>query len=298
MANINLSYIISTRNRLPFLKILLAELIPQLMPDEEIVVVDGQSTDGAKEYLQQLFNEGKIHQFISEPDKNQAHGWNKALLLAKGIIIKKLIDDDVFCYSAIRECKAYMLLNTNVDVMLSNDLTSDINNHEIINQQSRFTQFENWKNGQAPSFTFGDVHMLIRKSALSYIGLYSALFTMMDWEYSLRISYLQVNIAYYTGYNALSVMHPQSITSLADKRKIAQEGKKGELLYDYAGDSSDISMWSKIKIAVGTRLSSIQKNNTDNKQLIPEDLAVVYNYYYDYINRLNASLQTTFIQKA
>ena len=87
----DLSFIIATCNRLSFLKITLQKLIDELQPDEEIVVVDGNSTDGSKEYLQQLFNEGKIHQFISEPDKNQAHAWNKAMLMAQGIVIKKII---------------------------------------------------------------------------------------------------------------------------------------------------------------------------------------------------------------
>jgi glycosyltransferase involved in cell wall biosynthesis len=89
MSAYNLSYVIATRNRLPFLKITLGRLISNLQPSEEIVVVDGNSTDGAKEYLQQLFADGRIHQFISEPDHNQAHGWNKAMLMARGTIIKK-----------------------------------------------------------------------------------------------------------------------------------------------------------------------------------------------------------------
>src|SRR5258707_2805983 len=107
-----LSFIISTKNRLTFLKILFAHLLPVLKPDEEIVVVDSKSTDGSAEYLQDLFSSKKIHQFTSEPDKNQAHGWNKALLMAKGTIIKKLIDDDVHNISAIRECRDFMLQNT------------------------------------------------------------------------------------------------------------------------------------------------------------------------------------------
>src|ERR1700712_1352900 len=107
MPAVNLSYVIATYNRLSFLKITLEKLISVLQPDEEIVVVDGNSTDGAKEYLQQLFSEGKIHQYVSEPDRNQAHGWNKAMLIAKGILIKKIIDDDVHDYEAIGRCRDF-----------------------------------------------------------------------------------------------------------------------------------------------------------------------------------------------
>ncbi len=294
---VNISYIIATRNRLPFLKITLNRLISELLPDEEIVVVDGNSTDGAKEYLQTLFDEGKIHQYISEPDHNQAHGWNKALLMANGTIIKKIIDDDVFCYSAIRHCKDYMLQNPTVDLVISNDLNSLLNDYKTINQNSRFAQFEKWNNGKLPSFTFGDVHMLIRKSALAYIGLYNTSFTMMDWEYSLRISYLKANIAYYTGYNALSVAHPQSITSLKDEEKINEQGKRGEVFYEYAGDSSDISFWSKTKIFLGSQLSSLNPNDPDKATVTAEDVVMIYDHYYNHINQLNSSLQAAFIEK-
>ncbi len=220
----DLSYIIATYNRLPFLKITLEKLIVELQPGEEIVVVDGNSTDGSKQYLQALFEQGKIHQFVSEPDKNQAHAWNKAMLMAKGIIIKKIIDDDVFCYKAIRACKDHMLANPAVDVLISNDLGSSLNNYKNIEKLVRLPQFEKWNKGIAPSFTFGDVHMLIRRSSLAYIGLYNPAFVLMDWEYSLRISYLKANIAYYTGYNALSVAHPQTVSALKNNKLVIKQG--------------------------------------------------------------------------
>jgi glycosyltransferase involved in cell wall biosynthesis len=296
---INLSYIISTRNRLPFLKITIERLIEQLQPDEEVVVVDGNSTDGSKEYLQQLFTENKIHQFISEPDKNQAHGWNKAMLMAKGTIIKKIIDDDVFCYGAIRECKKHMLLNPDVDVMLSNDLGSSLNNHKNIQKLSRLPQFEKWNKGHVPSFTFGDVHMLIRRSSLAYIGLYNTAFVMMDWEYALRISYLKCNIAYYTGYNALSVAHDQTVSSLKNSQLINEQGKRGSVFYEYEGDAAEISLWSKIKISAGKALyaSRVNNNNKAEQSAHTEDLNSIYNYYYDYIAKLNDSLSPVIISK-
>ena len=294
---VNLTYIIATRNRLPFLKITLGRLLKEILPGEEIVVVDGTSTDGTKEYLQLLLEQNKIHQYISEPDKNQAHGWNKALLMAKGTIIKKIIDDDVFCYSAIRKCSDYMLQNPAIDVMLSNDLNSNLDDHKNITQSSRLAQFEKWNIGELPSFTFGDVHILIRKSALAYIGLYNTSFTMMDWEYSLRISYLKANIAYYTGYNALSVAHPQSITSLKDTDKITKQGKRGEVFYEYAGDDTDISLWSKIKIFIGTRLPSLKPGIADKKAITVENVVSIYEHYYEHINQLNDSLQATFIPR-
>ncbi|HEY4324121.1 MAG TPA: glycosyltransferase [Mucilaginibacter sp.] len=284
--NYLLSYIIATRNRLPFLKITLEKLISELQHDEEIVVVDGNSNDGSKEYLEQLFQEGKIHQFISEPDKNQAHAWNKAMLMASGAIIKKIIDDDVFCYEAIRECKNYMLQNTDVDVMISNDLTASLDDYKNMQKSSRLAQFEKWKNGLMPSFTFGDVHLLIRKSSLAHIGLYNTEFVMMDWEYSLRISHLRANIAYYTGYNALSVAHPETVSSLKNNKLVNEQGKRACSFYEYTGDRAEISLWSEIKIFLGKLLYTKKAIGGKNEPLV-QDIQVIYDSYYGHLNEIN-----------
>ena len=66
--------------------------------DEEIVVVDGGSSDGAVDYLKKLHSEGGVNQFLSEPDIGQGHGINKALLLARGELIKPINDDDCYQY--------------------------------------------------------------------------------------------------------------------------------------------------------------------------------------------------------
>jgi glycosyltransferase involved in cell wall biosynthesis len=293
---INLSYIIATRNRLPFLKITLEKLINAVQADEEIVIVDANSTDGSREYLQGLFEAGSIHQFLSEPDKNQAHGWNKALLMAKGTLIKKIIDDDVFCYDAIRECKNHMLQHADVDVVISNDLGCSVYTYKDVQKFSRLSQFEKWRSGATQTFTFGDVHMLIRQSALANIGLYNTSFIMMDWEYSLRISQSKASICYYTGYNALSVSHPESVSSLKNTQLISEQGKKAAIFYNYAGDGSEISAWSRIKIFVG-KLIYRDKTVLDNDEKIdPKDLPAIYNYLYGVINDLNRTEEGIFIE--
>ena len=290
-----LSFILSTRNRLPFLKITLGKLLEEVLPDEEIVVVDGNSTDGTKEYLQGLYEAGEIHQFISEPDKNQAHGWNKAMLLARGELIKKIIDDDVFCYSAIRECKNYMLANSDADVCISNDLSSDLNNYNDVQRLSRYSQFLAWKENKVPSFTFGDVHLLIKKNSLAYIGLYNTGFVMMDWEYSLRLSYLKANIVYYTGYNALSVSHPGTVSAQKNNSELRREGEIGKILYEYSGDSSDISLWSKIKIYIGKLIYNKRLRYLNQEEEVVENIQTKYQYFYKYVNQLNLEEKASFL---
>lgn len=284
----NLSFIVCTKNRLPYLKILVEHFLNKIGEDEEIVIVDGGSTDGSKEYLESLLNEGLIHQFISESDRNQAHGWNKALLMAKGKLIKKIIDDDVFCYESISKCKQYLLGNPLVDVLISNDLTSSFYDHEKIQKQNHLSEFEKWAKGLIPSFVFSDVHMLLRKNSIPFLGLYNTEFVNMDWEYSLRISYLKANIALYTGYNALSVYHDDTVTSMRNEQLIRAQGERGKVFYEY---KDDLPLWSKVKISLGKLLSSSDQKaaRADNGEL-----ASVYNYYYEYISELNKANEFTF----
>jgi len=299
MSTYNLSYIIATRNRLPFLKITLKKLIDELLPDEEIVVVDGNSTDGAKEYLQQLFEKGKINQFISEPDHNQAHGWNKALLMAKGAIIKKIIDDDVHSYTAIRKCRDFMLENPQVDICISNCLTTDLAAPQNIQTTGRLKYYEKWKAGKTACFTFSDVYLLIRKSSLAYLGLFDTQFAMLDWEYSLRCSYLQANIAYYTGYNALSVSTPGNVTSSTDAARLKKEGLIGKARYGYKGDRSDISLYSEFKIAIGKAINYkpriVTVTNNKSGATASGSLEDIYDNLYKFIEDYNQANNADFI---
>jgi glycosyltransferase involved in cell wall biosynthesis len=296
---INLSYIIATKNRLPYLKITLLKLISFMKNDEEILVVDGNSTDGTKEYLQQLFNEGKIHQFISEPDRNQAHAWNKAMLMSNGTIIKKIIDDDVHDYDAIGKCKNFMLANTSIDICISDNLESNLTDPSKIGVTGRLPEFKRWKDGLVKSFTFSDVSMLIRKSSLSFLGLYDTQFKMIDWEYALRVSYLQASIAYYTGCNAIGVSTPGNVSSTATKQLLQFEGRVGMLKYKYAGDTSDISFYSHIKIGLGKLYYELvtKKRAAKNLDVMPpnDHLQQIYSLYYQKLNDYNKKDDFIFI---
>jgi glycosyltransferase involved in cell wall biosynthesis len=299
LSSFTISYIVATRNRLPFLKITLEKLISELQSGEEIVVVDANSTDGAKEYLQQLFEQGKIHQYISEPDKNQAHGWNKAMLMANGMILKKIIDDDVYHYPAIRQCRDHMLNNPQADICISNCLATSLLSPQNIAEANRLDQYKKWKAGAVNCFTFSDVSMLIRKSSLSYLGLYDTQFAMMDWEYALRCSYLKAEIVYYTGYNSLGVHTPGNVTSVTNEARLKAEGLIGKIKYDYAGDRSDISFYSEIKIAIGKILYSKPGNTpiqVERLKSIPiPELSSTYNELYQYLENYNQATDSVFI---
>jgi glycosyltransferase involved in cell wall biosynthesis len=298
--NIKISWVIATRNRLPFLKIILDRLIPDLQQDEEILIADGNSTDGTVSFLQNLLLDGKITNFISEKDINQSHAWNKVFLMANGRYIKKLIDDDVVDFKTIRMCVNEMDKFPEADVCISNDMSMRLDSVESIYKHSRFDEFLVWKSGKVPSFTFGDVHMIIRRSSLPFIGLYNPTFHMMDYEYSLRISYLQAGILYYTGYNALSISSDLTVSSKVTQDILKQEGIRANTMWFYAGDGTEISNWSKIKIRLGKLRDKItgrkKRMNFSNAATFSElEIKIQYDTAYEYLRNENLKNLGTFV---
>jgi glycosyltransferase involved in cell wall biosynthesis len=285
---IQISWVIASRNRYERLKWNLEYLLAHINENEEIIVVDGNSDDETESYLTQLKNDGRIQTYIRGKDKNQAHAWNKGFLAAKGKYIKKMIDDDILDIISIRKCISKMNENPEADICISEDMSMDVYNPNSIMRHSRYDAYTKWKNGEVPSFTFGDVHMIIRRSSLALIGLYDTSFIMMDYEYSLRISYLGSGILFYTGCNALSIISNETITANASRKQLMKEGSRANAMYEYAGDRANISQWSKIKIFIGKKRDRILKikhvNQKENKAL--SSTTEIQNLYNNALARL------------
>ncbi len=296
---IKISWVIATRNRLSLLKICLDRLLADCQEEEEILIADGNSSDGTKEYLQELYQNNKIQGFISEKDRNQAHAWNKLFVKAQGRYIKKLIDDDIVDFQAVRHCVNEMEKNPLADICISNDMSMSIEKVGSLEKHSRLEAFQRWSKGEVPSFTFGDVHLIIRRTALPLIGLYDTSFIMMDYEYSLRISYLKAGILYYTGYNALSISSNSTVSSQVTRAVLDKEGIRANTMYEYAGDGSEISNWSRIKIMGGKlrdkllgkkRIISLEKS----KSLTKEEIIKEYEEAWYKLKQINSDTITQF----
>ncbi len=259
--NYTLSYIITTRNKLQLLKSILADLLLHKTDDEEIVIVDANSTDGTKEYLTELLNTKKINQFISESDKGEAHGWNKAILMAKGDLVKFITDDDLYYYPAIKKCKKFMLDNKQVEVMAFEGFYTDMNLEKANIRPIFFTKnYINWINTKQ-AFLFCGISLLIRKTAFAHLGLFSNLYKAVDYEYALRITSMPISFAWYTGFAYVNIKNAQSNSTLFDKI-ILDERKK--LLDFYSPGFEKITISKKIK----SKLKHVIKPNGVNKEFI------------------------------
>jgi len=226
---INLSYIITTRNKLPYLKSTLGELIKNKKEDEEIVVADGASTDGTKEYLESLFSQKKIDTYVSEPDASEAHGFNKCMLMANGILIKLITDDDAIYYPAVGSCKNFMLEYPEIDILGTNGGFLKQNTKEDPRIFDYSNEQKNWIKDHTPFAACG-LGLMVRRRSIPLIGLLDPAFRKSDGEFLLRVTSGKANIAWYSGYAFVNISNPKS-TSIVHMKQIESETERMNKFY-------------------------------------------------------------------
>lgn len=238
--SVALSYVLTTFNKVEYLRVTLPLLVAACQSDEEIVIVDGGSTDGTKEYLGRLKEEGKIHQFISEKDFGESHGTNKAMLMARGELIKIITDDDVYHYPAIGRCRAFMLNHPKVDVLGFDGFGFSRALPKSTFLPSQYINgYRDWVSTKKP-FLFCGLSLMIRRKSLAYMGLFNPLFKIIDMEYSMRVSSLKAGIAYYTGLGFVNIVGPDS-NSVKFYEAIEQERDRVNKIYLPKGNAFTFS---------------------------------------------------------
>lgn len=210
MSTFTLSYVLTTYNKLPYLRQVLERLVAARQPDEEIVVADGGSRDGTCEYLQGLFDAGLIQQYVSEHDRGEAHGFNKAMLRARGELLKLITDDDAFCYPAIREAKAFMLAHPKLDVLTGHAALMHVEQLETATLYDDVADnFRRWLANKEVVWLIG-LPLMIRRSSLAITGLFHTGVVQVDTEFTYRITSLNVNLAWSTALLSVRLENPQS----------------------------------------------------------------------------------------
>ena len=309
MGEIKLSYILTTYNKLPYLKMVVDLLLQNVQEDEEIVIADGGSTDGTLEFLNELHNLGKIDQFISEKDRGEAHGYNKALLMAKGALIKTITDDDVFDYGAIRSCREFMEKNPAIDLMTGMAAVVYAGTISPINPNPEFfEEFQKWKNDQSDRFYSNGLALLLRRSSLPLLGLFNNDYTYIDAEYTLRSS-KWANVAFCNKCIAVRV------TNLQSKAVVNLHGRD-EMARLFSFYNSPIpNSWRKRKkekrktsLEIKIRLSKIKKSLQGLPAFVPVkespmkvlnsiEMTEFYRYYTVELIKFNENLKIEFYHK-
>jgi glycosyltransferase involved in cell wall biosynthesis len=285
-SRINLSYVLTTFNKLSYLEITLPSLIKGCKEDEEIVVYDGGSNDGTKEFLQGLYQQGKIHQFVSERDFGEANGYNKGMLRANGEIIKIISDDDAYDFEAIHFCKEFMLRDKNVHIVAADGY--GVNNLLQKNEFARkyaIDDFTTWKRNRTP-FIFCGLSILLRKDAIPLLGLWNTNYLIIDFEYSLRVTAGKGKLGWFSGVNYVNIVNQRSNSGMNWQR---MEVEREQLETQYFGRRPLLSF--RQKDSLKNVLRPLKRKLVSNVPLNPLPYKDVYEKSLQVLKDTNASIK-------
>lgn len=174
-----ITFFLATKNRAKFLSIALKKIQKLKSPRDELIIIDGGSTDNTNKVIQKFKN--IIDVFVSESDMSESHASNKAVLLATGKYIKLLTDDDEFYKDAIDNAYLVMEKNPDVDVLLCGGL-------KIRGKDQAYAYVPpgaNYGQKVADVFKYGGCGLgfLIRRSAFAKTGLFTPNCVSLDNDY-------------------------------------------------------------------------------------------------------------------
>jgi glycosyltransferase len=179
-----ISIITATYNSLKHLPASLQSISSQSYPNIEWIVVDGNSTDGTKEFIEA--NSSKITNWVSEADKGIYDALNKGISMANGDIIGFLHSDDFFASNDVIQKIIEKFLKEEIDGVygdLNYVSVMDVNN--IIRKwKSRPYKLSLLKNGWMPAHPT----LFLKKEVYKKHGQFDLNFKIAaDYDFMLRI---------------------------------------------------------------------------------------------------------------
>ena len=109
-SNLVVSIVIPCRNEQGYIQACLESALKQDLPERnfEILVADGMSTDGTREYLQQMAKQHSRIRFLDNPGRIVSTGLNNAIRAARGEIIVRMDAHTIYAPDYVRQCLAVM----------------------------------------------------------------------------------------------------------------------------------------------------------------------------------------------
>ena len=90
------SVVIPTRNRKEFLQDALRSVVQQTYKNLQIIIHDNNSSDGTKEYIDELIQDPRVEYYVSNADLPMVENWNAAFSYVQGEYFVRLDDDNIY----------------------------------------------------------------------------------------------------------------------------------------------------------------------------------------------------------
>ena len=156
-------------------------ILSQSCEDYEYLVIDGDSTDGTKEIVQEyeLKFEGRMR-WVSEPDKGIYDAMNKGIRMARGDYLNFMNAGDSFIGDALEKTRQWMLAHPQADVYYG--IT------RLVNQKGEESHLRRFHHSLIPQGCMICHQSIFTKASLfQQIGVYRTQFRIAaDYDFYLR----------------------------------------------------------------------------------------------------------------
>lgn len=156
--------------------------------DIEYIIVDGASTDGTIEVINEYRD--RITTIISEPDKGMYDALNKGVMAATGEVIGMIHSDDLLLDNHVVSDYAEAFLRSGADLVYANGLFVDADNTQRVIRNWIGGTYHRWKvaMGWLPLHTT----CFIRRDVMMRLGLYDISYKIAS-DTDLLVRYLYKN---------------------------------------------------------------------------------------------------------
>jgi glycosyltransferase involved in cell wall biosynthesis len=188
-----ITIIVVTYNVKYKLPVLLNSIVSQKTDEIELVLIDGNSTDGTKEIIKEYSR--VIDYYLSEKDKGIYDAMNKGIINSHGEWLFFLGADDILVENAIENLLP-IIKNYKEYLIISNYYENTNGNLMLIKQKPFNYKFQLLKG------CINHQSVLINKYIFEKFGLYDLNFRLAsDYEFYLRIPFYYLKHAYKTEYS-------------------------------------------------------------------------------------------------
>jgi glycosyltransferase involved in cell wall biosynthesis len=178
MSDLTISVIIATRDAERYLEGTLRSVAAQTLPPNEIVIVDGSSTDGTEAIARSF----ALVRFVAQEGQGLTEAWNQGIAASSGDLVAPLDSDDLWAPEKLARQTAFLAAHPEVECVASR-LTFFLEPGEALPPGFRPELLE----GSHPGWVPGN--LLIRRSLFDRIGLFDPRLEIaadVDWVVRMR----------------------------------------------------------------------------------------------------------------
>lgn len=243
---LKLSIITINYNNLSGLKKTMESVLAQTSKDFEYIIIDGGSTDGSVEFIQQISKStNKQINWISESDNGIYHAMNKGIKVAKGEYCQFLNSGDYLISPDVTE--KMLAAMTDAPICYGNKIKLFENGRKLYNKEIPVISMLTFYAG-----TLNHATAYIKKSLFEKYGMYDESYKIVsDWKFYLiavglnneKVDYVDVDLVYF---DMKGISNSNLSLSKDERRIVLKELLPPSILVDYDNWAVGINQLKRI----------------------------------------------------